>query len=102
VDLVTPEETGLLFEPNDMTALRVCVLRLAADAELRAAWGAKGRISVEHRSWTAVGDELLRHYAEVCRERVLHEEYPIAQPEPQSFEAQVIELNGEGRKAAAA
>ncbi len=71
VDLVAPEETGLLFEPNDTAELRASVLRLVEDAELRARWGGAARATVEHRSWTAVGDELLRHYAEVCREQVL-------------------------------
>jgi phosphatidylinositol alpha 1,6-mannosyltransferase len=104
VDLVTPEETGLLFEPNNTEALRACVVRLAEDAELRATWGAASRISVEHRSWTAVGDELLRHYSEVCREPVLHSvpELPAA-----ASMANVIQLNGSGdsgggREAAAA
>jgi phosphatidylinositol alpha 1,6-mannosyltransferase len=65
VDLVLPERTGLLFTPDSTAELRGCVTRLAADPELRATWGAAGRAAVEHRSWTAVGDELLRHYDEV-------------------------------------
>jgi phosphatidylinositol alpha 1,6-mannosyltransferase len=65
VDLVAPERTGLLFTPDSGEELRGCVVRLAADPELRAVWGAAGRAAVEHRSWTAVGDELLRHYREV-------------------------------------
>jgi phosphatidylinositol alpha 1,6-mannosyltransferase len=68
VDLVTPERTGLLFTPDSGEELRGCVVRLAADPELRAVWGAAGRAAVEHRSWTAVGDELLRHYREVREE----------------------------------
>jgi len=93
VDLVTPEETGLLFEPNDTDALHACVTRLVADAELRAEWGAAGRISVEHRSWTAVGDELLRHYQEVCRDQVLHSGPTVAVTENL---AKVIEFGGSG------
>jgi phosphatidylinositol alpha 1,6-mannosyltransferase len=108
VDLVTPEETGLLFEPNDTDALRASVVRLAEDAELRTAWGAAGRIAVEHRSWSAVGDELLRHYAEVCRERVLDGGSDL--PAAASMLADVIQLgdsgdngeSGDGREAAAA
>ena len=95
VDLVTPEETGLLFEPNDTDALRECVVRLAADAELRARWGAAGRVSVEHRSWTAVGDELLRHYAEVCEERVRHDA-PAAAADGDVREAQIFSLGSKG------
>jgi phosphatidylinositol alpha 1,6-mannosyltransferase len=100
VDLVTPEETGLLFEPNDTDALRAYVTRLAEDAELRTAWGAASRVSVEHRSWSAVGDELLRHYSEVCREHVLRDG-PQA---PAETLARVYEFGGssEGREAAAA
>ena len=107
VDLVTPEETGLLFEPNDMDALRACVLRLAADSELRARWGAAGRTAVEHRSWTAVGDELLRHYTNVLEERVRHD--ALAAADGDVREAQIFELgskskesNDTGRGAAAA
>lgn len=67
LDLVTPERTGLLFQPDSTEQLRAYVARLVDDPGLRAAWGAEGRASVEHRSWTAVGDELLRHYREVGR-----------------------------------
>jgi phosphatidylinositol alpha 1,6-mannosyltransferase len=100
VDLVTPEETGLLFAPNDMNALRACVVRLAEDAELRTRWGAASRLSVEHRSWSAVGDELLRHYAEVCRERAPRSGPQL--PVPAARLARVYEFGGDGRKAAAA
>ena len=91
VDLVTPEETGLLFEPNDTEALRACVVRLAAEPELRARWGAAGRTAVEHRSWTAVGDELLHHYEEVCEQRMVHDAPAAAE----IFEAQIIELGAQ-------
>jgi phosphatidylinositol alpha 1,6-mannosyltransferase len=100
VDLVTPEETGLLFEPNDTDALRAAVTRLAADPGLRAAWGAASRATVEHRSWSAVGDELLRHYTEVCRQ---HAAIGVSEPAAERL-ARVIEFGGagEGREAAAA
>ena len=105
VDLVTPEETGLLFAPNDTDALRSSVVRLAEDAGLRTAWGENSRVAVEHRSWTAVGDELLRHYSEVCRERVLRDG-PQAPAADVDTLARVYELGGavsdEGREAAAA
>jgi len=71
VDLVVPGRTGALFTPDSKVELRAYVSRLAAEPELRAAWGAEGRAMVEHRSWISVGDELLRHYSEVCRDRVL-------------------------------
>lgn len=62
LDLVRPEETGLLFPPDSPEALRAAVERLAGDAELRRAWGRAARATVESRSWASVGDELLRHY----------------------------------------
>ncbi|MGH3796558.1 MAG: glycosyltransferase family 4 protein [Pseudonocardiaceae bacterium] len=46
-------------------ALRGAVRTLAGDPELRARWGAAARRSVLHRTWPAVCDELLGHYAEV-------------------------------------
>ena len=97
VDLVAPEETGLLFEPNDTGELRESVLRLVADPELRARWGAAARATVEHRSWTAVGDELLRHYAEVCREQVLGN----APADAESYAASLIELRAEEHESGA-
>jgi phosphatidylinositol alpha 1,6-mannosyltransferase len=81
LDLVEPEHTGLLFSPDSQAELRDCVARLAGDAELRARWGAFARTTVEHRSWSAVGDELLRHYEEVRPARITVEVEP-AQSNP--------------------
>jgi phosphatidylinositol alpha 1,6-mannosyltransferase len=41
------------------------VARLARDPALRAAMGQAGRRQVTGRTWPALGDELIGHYAEV-------------------------------------
>ncbi|GAA3369074.1 glycosyltransferase family 1 protein [Streptomyces sannanensis] len=69
LDLVAHGRTGLLVPPGDEDALRQAVATLAADHELRAAYGRAGRAAVEGRTWAAVGDRLLGHYAEVLDAR---------------------------------
>ena len=68
LDLVGHHRTGLLVPPRDGRAVTAAVAALAADAELRAAYGQAGRADVTARTWEAVGDLLLRHYAEVIAE----------------------------------
>jgi phosphatidylinositol alpha 1,6-mannosyltransferase len=64
-DLVTPGRTGFLVPENDDGgALRAAVATLT-DPVLRARFGAAARRSVLRRSWPAVCDELLGHYAQV-------------------------------------
>ncbi|MET7776212.1 hypothetical protein ABZT28_10560, partial [Streptomyces sp. NPDC005388] len=50
------------------TLLAFC---LAADPALRAAYGAAGRATVEGRTWAAVGDQLIDHYADVLSARTV-------------------------------
>ncbi|WMD07493.1 glycosyltransferase family 1 protein [Streptomyces sp. FXY-T5] len=69
LDLVAHGHTGLLVPPRDATAVRDAVRSLAADPARRAAFGAAGRATVEGRTWAAVGDRLIRHYAEVLAGR---------------------------------
>ncbi|PWI19843.1 glycosyl transferase family 1 [Streptomyces sp. Act143] len=69
LDLVAHGRTGLLVPPRDAAAVRDAVWTLAADPGLRAAYGAAGRSTVEGRTWTAVGDQLLGHYAGVLAAR---------------------------------
>ncbi|MGW0819026.1 glycosyltransferase family 4 protein [Streptomyces viridiviolaceus] len=69
LDLVTHGRTGLLVPPRDAAAVRDAVWALAADPGLRAAYGAAGRATVEGRTWAAVGDQLIGHYADVLASR---------------------------------
>ena len=72
-DLVTPGRTGFLLPETgeadaDETfgaALRGAVRALANDPVLRTRYGIAARRSVLRRTWPALCDELLGHYAEV-------------------------------------
>jgi glycosyltransferase involved in cell wall biosynthesis len=62
-DLVVHEETGLLVQPGDVTALREAFTRLLGDAELRRRFGEAGRARIaEHFTWERFADETLRAY----------------------------------------
>ncbi|MBB4764204.1 glycosyltransferase family 4 protein [Amorphoplanes digitatis] len=65
LDQVTHERTGLLVPPFEAAGFTAAVAALAADPEMRAAFGAAGRVAIEGRSWSAVGDELIGHYRAV-------------------------------------
>ncbi len=65
VDLVEDGVTGSLVPPGDADALTAATQRLAADRGARAAMGRAARQRVLARSWTALGDELIGHYAAV-------------------------------------
>ncbi|MDN0196311.1 glycosyltransferase family 1 protein [Streptomyces sp. S.PNR 29] len=69
LDLVAHGRTGLLVPPRDAAAVRDAVWALAADPGLRAAYGAAARTMVEGRTWAAVGDHLIGHYADVLAAR---------------------------------
>jgi phosphatidylinositol alpha 1,6-mannosyltransferase len=69
LDLVAHGRTGLLVPPGDAAAFRDAVWSLAADPALRAAYGAAARTLVEGRTWAAVGDQLIGHYADVLAAR---------------------------------
>ncbi|MEV2253584.1 glycosyltransferase family 1 protein [Streptomyces sp. NPDC050147] len=69
LDLVVPGRTGVLVPPQDALAVRDAVWALAADPGLRAAYGRAGRAAVEGRTWGAVGEQLVDHYAEVLAAR---------------------------------
>ncbi|WP_329114200.1 glycosyltransferase family 4 protein [Streptomyces sp. NBC_01465] len=69
MDLVDHGRTGLLVPPWDADAVRTAVWALAGDPGLRASYGRAGRAAVEGRTWAAVGDALLGHYAEVLAGR---------------------------------
>jgi phosphatidylinositol alpha 1,6-mannosyltransferase len=65
LDLVADGVTGYLVPPSDPDALTAAVARLAADPAGRAAFGAAGRRQVLGRSWPALTEELIGHYAAV-------------------------------------
>ncbi|MGB6454822.1 MAG: glycosyltransferase family 1 protein [Streptosporangiaceae bacterium] len=65
LDLVRDGVTGFLVRPNDAGALADAVGLLAADPAMRAAQGAAGRKLVLGRTWPALCDELIGHYAAV-------------------------------------
>ncbi|SDO26330.1 glycosyltransferase family 4 protein [Actinacidiphila guanduensis] len=65
LDLVGHGRTGLLVPPRDAAAVSEAVRTLQADPALRDRFGAEGRAAVEQRTWEAVGDQLLGHYADV-------------------------------------
>ncbi|WP_308300948.1 MULTISPECIES: glycosyltransferase family 1 protein [unclassified Crossiella] len=67
-DLVTPGRTGFLLPPFDADAhaeAMCAAINTLRDPVLRAKYGAEARKSVLRRTWPAVCDELLGHYAEV-------------------------------------
>jgi phosphatidylinositol alpha 1,6-mannosyltransferase len=65
LDLVDDGVTGYLVPPGDQDAFADAVARLAADPAQRAAFGAAGRRKVLGRTWPALTDELIGHYAAV-------------------------------------
>jgi phosphatidylinositol alpha 1,6-mannosyltransferase len=69
LDLVADGVTGYLVPPSDPGAFTAAVARLAADPAARAAFGAAGRRRVLSRSWPALTEELIGHYAAVLGAR---------------------------------
>lgn len=70
LDLVAHGRTGLLFDPDDPTALREAVvdLTIADDAwERRAVLGEAAAAAMASRSWASLTAELLGHYEAVAR-----------------------------------
>jgi phosphatidylinositol alpha 1,6-mannosyltransferase len=67
LDLVREGRTGHLVPPHRAAGFTEAVAALAADAGRRALFGAAGRAAIEGRTWSAVGDELLGHYAAALR-----------------------------------
>ena len=69
LDLVADGVTRYLVPLSDPGAFTTAVARLAADPAARAAFGAAGRRSVLSRSWPALTEELIGHYAAVLGAR---------------------------------
>jgi phosphatidylinositol alpha 1,6-mannosyltransferase len=62
LDLVENSRTGWLYEPGDLAGLRARVMDLMGDDAKRRAFAAAAHASVQGRTWSALGDELVRHY----------------------------------------
>ncbi|KUJ58678.1 GDP-mannose-dependent alpha-mannosyltransferase [Streptomyces sp. MBT84] len=69
LDLVAHGQTGLLVPPGDTAAFRDAVQTLVSDRALRNEYGTAARALVEGRTWAAVGDQLIGHYADVLAAR---------------------------------
>ncbi len=69
LDLVDDGVTGYLVPPSDPGAFTAAVARLATDPAARAVFGAAGRRKVLGRSWPALTEELIGHYAAVLGAR---------------------------------
>ncbi|WP_127127166.1 glycosyltransferase family 1 protein [Georgenia sp. SYP-B2076] len=79
LDVVAEGQTGYLYAPEDDGALARAVAVLAADPAMRARMGEAGRRRVLPRSWEALGDALLEHYAEAvdAAAAVRHAAWPL-------------------------
>nr|BFE65360.1 glycosyltransferase family 1 protein [Dactylosporangium thailandense] len=77
LDLVDDGRTGLLVPPGDAPSLVSAVTELVQDHERRLAMGVAARVAVASRTWAAVGDELIRHYADVHAGGVAARSVPI-------------------------
>ena len=78
LDLVRDGTTGFLVAPGSAAALTAAVERLAADPALRRAQGQAGRQMVAGRTWAALCDELIGHYADVLTWRQPAEREAVA------------------------
>ena len=65
LDLVRHGDTGYLFPADDPVALRCAVEDLVSDPVRRQAFGRRAHGTVAERTWTSVGDDLIRHYESV-------------------------------------
>jgi phosphatidylinositol alpha 1,6-mannosyltransferase len=70
LDLVDRERTGHLVPALDRDAFTAAIADLAGDPERRIRWGAAARTAVAGRTWAAVGDQLVDHYAQVTGDRM--------------------------------
>jgi phosphatidylinositol alpha 1,6-mannosyltransferase len=69
LDLVEAGRTGLFYQPESVGELRAAVEVLTGNPKLRTEFGQRARGVVAGRTWPAVCDELLGHYAEVLAAR---------------------------------
>ena len=96
-DLVTPGQTGLLYDPDSVFELRAAVMRLSANRELRTLYGANARAEVEARTWNTVGDQLMAYL-----EGVISARKPVAAASPARLLTTTIEVNAAAGRTTAA
>lgn len=72
LDLVRHGETGYLFPSDDAIALRCAVEELVAHPVRRQAFGRRAHDIVADRTWTSIGDDLVRHYRSVTADGEIH------------------------------
>jgi phosphatidylinositol alpha 1,6-mannosyltransferase len=78
LDLVTHGHNGLLYRPGDRRGLRRAVEGLVRDPAGRQAMAAAARPGVSGRTWAALTDQLLGHYADgIERHRRMHRHAPV-------------------------
>lgn len=63
LDLVDPGRTGWLYAPGDLAAMRSAVEHLGRDHQARAAFAEHAHAEVRGRTWEAVCNQLIGHYA---------------------------------------
>ena len=66
LDLVRDGHNGRLFAPGSSASLRTTVDALVRDPVLLSSLTDHARSSVQGRTWTAIGDQLVRHYEQVA------------------------------------
>ena len=64
VDLIDSSRNGWLYKPGDTEMLRARVADLVGDNAKRAAFSRTAYDTVQTRTWTAVCDQLMEHYAQ--------------------------------------
>jgi phosphatidylinositol alpha 1,6-mannosyltransferase len=65
LDLVRHGENGWLYPPDSPELMAQAVHNLVADSGGRRAMGDRARESVEHRTWKAVGHQLIAYYCQL-------------------------------------
>ncbi|GFZ96229.1 glycosyl transferase [Nesterenkonia alkaliphila] len=63
LDLVDPGRTGWLYSPGDLNGMRAAVEHLVTDDEARAKASAQAHKEVQGRTWEAICNQLIGHYA---------------------------------------
>jgi phosphatidylinositol alpha 1,6-mannosyltransferase len=65
LDLVHHGENGWLYPPDSPELMAQAVCNLASDPGRRRAMGDRARESVQHRTWKAIGDQLIAYYGQL-------------------------------------